>query len=293
MGRAILEILLAVLLAAAATLALVWGLENKALKQDLNKAIAALKAYKAKVEELETELATKEAEHAKAPDTAHAGGKAHWGYEGEMGPAKWGDAYPLCGTGKAQSPIDIRGPFEKGTAAIKLDYKPSPLKILNNGHTVQVNVDPGSKLTTSDGTFQLLQFHFHKSSEELIDGKPSAMVAHFVHKSDDGKLAVVGVLINEGAENPLIKQLWSHAPTKEGPEVAVAGASIDPKGLMPAKLNYYAYDGSLTTPPCTEGVRFYILKEKMTVSKEQLAAFPFKANARPVQPLNGRKITLF
>lgn len=224
--------------------------------------------------------------------SAHAADKAapHWGYEGEAGPAAWGKEFPTCGLGKAQSPIDIKGPFEKATQSIKPDYKEGALKVVNNGHTIQVNVDPGSKLQIDKDSYDLLQFHFHRPSEEKVDGKPSAMVAHFVHKSAAGKLAVVGVLLNEGAENATLNNVWAAAPKKEGPEVVAKGTKINPGSLLPKTLNYYSFEGSLTTPPCSEGVTFYILKTPSTMAKAQIDAFPFKSNARPVQPLNGRKI---
>ena len=214
----------------------------------------------------------------------------HWGYEGEAGPAAWGKEFPTCGLGKAQSPIDIKGPFEKATQTIKPDYKEGALKIVNNGHTIQVNVEPGSKLQIDKESYDLLQFHFHRPSEEKINGKPMAMVAHFVHKSAAGKLAVIGVLLNEGKENPTLKAVWAAAPKAEGAEVTVAGAKMDPAALLPKSLNYYSFEGSLTTPPCSEGVTFYILKSPVPMAKAQIDAFPFKMNARPVQPLNGRKI---
>ena len=224
--------------------------------------------------------------------SAYAADKAapHWGYEGEAGPAAWGKEFPTCGLGKAQSPIDIKGPFGKATQSIKPDYKEGALKIVNNGHTIQVNVDPGSKLQIDNDSYDLLQFHFHRPSEEKINGKPSAMVAHFVHKSAAGKLAVVGVLLNEGKENATLKTVWAEAPKAEGPEVVVKGAKINPGALLPKSLNYYSFEGSLTTPPCSEGVTFYILKSPATMAKAQVDAFPFKLNARPVQPLNGRKV---
>jgi carbonic anhydrase len=170
-------------------------------------------------------------------------------------------------------------------------YKEGPLKILNNGHTIQVNVEPGSTLKINKDVYNLLQFHFHRPSEEQIDGKPMAMVAHFVHKSAEGKLAVLGVLLNEGKDNDAIKTIWDKAPKAEGPEVVVDGVKFNPAVLVPAALTHYSYEGSLTTPPCTEGVNFYILKTAMDIGKKQVADFPFKKNARPVQPLNGRKIS--
>ncbi len=221
---------------------------------------------------------------------AEKGAPHHWGYEGEMNPANWGKEFPACGIGKSQSPVDIKGPFTKATQAIKPDYHDGALKVVNNGHTIQVNVEPGSKLTVGKDSFDLVQFHFHRPSEEKVNGKPMAMVAHFVHRNQAGKLVVLGVLLTEGAENATLKTIWANAPKSEGPEVVVPNAKLNPATLVPAKLGYYSYEGSLTTPPCTEGVTFYILQSPTAMSKEQINAFPFKANARPVQPLNGRKI---
>lgn len=227
--------------------------------------------------------------HAKKDgDKGHA---VHWGYDGDEGPEHWGANFPICAKGKKQSPLNIVGPFEKGKDTIAVAYKEGPLKILNNGHTIQVNVEPGSKLTVNKDEFELLQFHFHRPSEEQIDGKNSAMVAHFVHKSAAGKLAVIGVLLNEGKDNAAIKTLWANLPPKEGEEHMPAKVKFNPSALIPASMSYYGYEGSLTTPPCTEGVNFYILKTGVDVSKAQVAKFPFKMNARPVQNLNGRKIT--
>jgi carbonic anhydrase len=214
----------------------------------------------------------------------------HWGYEGEMNPSHWGKEFPTCGTGKSQSPIDIKGPFAKATQAIKTGYKEGVLKVVNNGHTIQVNVDPGSKLMIGKDSFDLLQFHFHRPSEEKVNGKPMAMVVHFVHKNQAGKLAVLGVLLTEGAENATLKTIWANAPASEGPEVVVPNVKLNPAALIPKSLGYYSFEGSLTTPPCTEGVAFYILKTPAALSKDQVQAFPFKVNARPVQPLNGREI---
>jgi len=152
-------------------------------------------------------------------------------------------------------------------------------------------VEPGSTLKINKEVYDLLQFHFHRPSEEQIDGKPMAMVAHFVHKNAEGKLAVVGVLLNEGKDSEAIKTLWENAPKSEGPEVVVEGVKFNPSSLIPAALTHYHYEGSLTTPPCTEGVQFYILKTTVDISKKQVNEFPFKRNARPVQPANGRVIT--
>jgi len=227
----------------------------------------------------------KEAKH--GGDDKHA---VHWGYEGTMGPERWGDEFPTCAKGKSQSPLNIKGPFEKALFAITPDYKTGPLKIINNGHTIQVNVPPGSKLRIDSMPFELVQFHFHRPSEEQINGKPSAMVVHFVHKNETGRLAVLGVLLKEGNENPGIKTLWRYAPPKEGPEVSPEDVSFNPANLLPREFEFYSYEGSLTTPPCSEGVRFFILKSQVNVSREQVEQFPFKKNARPIQPQNGRAI---
>ncbi len=228
---------------------------------------------------------------AEKEDKAHKKGHAvHWDYAGDMGPENWGDEFPVCGKGTKQAPLNITGPFEKSKDVLVVNYKEGPLKILNNGHTIQVNVEPGSTLKINKDVYNLLQFHFHRPSEEQIDGKPMAMVAHFVHKNAEGKLAVLGVLLNDGKDNAAIQTLWNNAPKAEGPEVVVDKVKFDPSSLVPAALTHYNYEGSLTTPPCTEGVNFYILKTPVDISKKQVMEFPFKRNARPVQPLNGRKI---
>jgi len=227
-------------------------------------------------------------DHAKKDDKAH---DVHWGYEGDNGPEHWGDNFPVCGKGKKQSPLNIVGPFEKSKETLTVDYKEGPLKMLNNGHTIQVNVEPGSTLTIGKETFDLLQFHFHRPSEEQVEGKNSAMVAHFVHKSKEGKLAVIGVLLNEGKDSAAIKTLWANLPPKELEEYLPAKVMFNPASMLPKELGFYNYEGSLTTPPCTEGVQFYILKTPMELSKQQVGKFPFKLNARPVQSLNGRKIS--
>ena len=215
---------------------------------------------------------------------------AHWEYEGAMGPENWGKEFPTCGKGKSQAPLNIKGPFEKVRFSVAPDYKQGQLKIVNNGHTIQVNVPNGSKIRIDGKTFDLLQFHFHRPSEEHIDGKPSAMVIHFVHKSPEGELAVLAVMLREGNENPGIKTLWTHAPKAAGPEVIPDGVMFNPANLLPKEMDFFHYDGSLTTPPCTEKVKFFILKTQVNISKEQVTDFPFKMNARPIQSANGRPI---
>ncbi len=218
---------------------------------------------------------------------AHA---PHWDYEGAMGPDNWGKEFPTCAKGQSQAPLNIKGPFAKALYKLAPDYKPGPLTIVNNGHTIQVTVPPGSKLRVDSKPYDLVQFHFHRPSEEQLDGKPMDMVIHFVHKNDAGELVVLGVLIKAGNENPGIKTLWTHAPAKEGPPVSPSGVVFNPANLLPRELDYYSYEGSLTTPPCTEKVRFFILKSTVNMSPAQISDFPFKMNARPVQPLNKRVI---
>jgi carbonic anhydrase len=224
---------------------------------------------------------------------AHGAGEkhaAHWDYEGAMGPENWGKEFPTCGKGKSQAPLNIKGPFEKVRFSVAPDYKQGQLKIVNNGHTIQVNVPVGSKIRIDGRAYDLLQFHFHRPSEEHIDGKPSVMVVHFVHKNLEGELAVLAVMLREGNENPGIKTLWTHAPAKEGPEVVPDGVMFNPANLLPREMDFFHYDGSLTTPPCTEKVKFFILKSQVNISKEQVSDFPFKMNARPIQAPNGRPI---
>ncbi len=286
MIRIIVDGVVVTLLAVVLTLSVVTWMKAGSLEAQLATVQKGLRETNKKIAESE--------DHAKTADAGASHGALdapHWGYEGEMNPANWGSAFPVCGTGQAQSPVDIRGPFEKSDQSIRLDYKPTPLKVLNNGHTIQATVGAGSTMTVNGTAFELLQFHFHRPSEEHVNGKPSAMVAHFVHRSAAGKLAVVGVLLKEGKDNPVVRSIWANAPQKEGPEVAVPGAEINPASMLPARLDYYSFEGSLTTPPCTEGVTFYILKSASDISLAQIDAFPFKANARPIQPLNGRRIT--
>ena len=220
--------------------------------------------------------------------SAHAG--PAWSYEGESGPEHWGKEFPSCAKGKTQAPLNITGPMAKSRYQLAPDYKVGDLTVLNNGHTLQVIGTPGSKLRVDSKPYDLVQFHFHRPSEEQFDGKPFPMNIHFVHKNDAGEIVVIGVMVKEGNENPGIRTLWTHAPGKEGPAVSPEGVKFNPGNLLPRERDYYTYQGSLTTPPCTEPIRFFILKTPINMSREQIAQFPFKHNARPVQPLNGRVI---
>lgn len=224
-----------------------------------------------------------------------ADGAAHWGYEGKVGPSNWGaleKEFAACKVGQMQAPIDIPSKAATpATAPITTKYKASAGEIINNGHTIQVALADGGSAVLGGVDYKILQFHFHTPAEEKIDGKGFPFNAHLVHKSADGKLAVIGILFNEGSENKSIKDIFANLPAKEG-KVALK-TNFDAASMLPSSLAYYNYAGSLTTPPCSEGVSFYILKTPVELSKDQLNAFKkiFKMNARPIQPLNGRKIT--
>jgi carbonic anhydrase len=220
---------------------------------------------------------------------------AHWSYAGDHGPSHWGDLepdYATCSAGKRQSPIDVKGAKKDASLEpIQFDYKPVPLKLINNCHTIQINYHSGSSVTVAGKTYPLIQFHFHKPSEEEIAGAKYDMVIHLVHKLRD-QLLVVGVLVKSGSENPMTKTLWANLPVTEGKESEVAGVTINAADLLPADRNYYAFDGSLTTPPCSEGVQWYVMKTPIHLSVAQIAAFArvYPMNARPIQLGNGREI---
>lgn len=226
---------------------------------------------------------------------ASESGHAHWGYEGEHGPDHWGmmsKDYAACSEGKQQSPINITATESADLADIVFNYKTSELHVLNNGHTVQVNYDSGSSITIDGVQYNLIQFHFHTPSEHTINGKSFGNELHLVHKNDKGELAVVGVLIEEGKENPAFKAIWSNLPKKanEKKDVKVA---IDAAQLLPETKSFYRYMGSLTTPPCSESVNWNVLKTPIQMSKKQIEAIQkiMHKNNRPVQPMHDRKVT--
>jgi len=228
-----------------------------------------------------------------ASETAHP----HWSYAGATGPSHWSELeadYQSCALGKNQSPIDIRdeAAHRAHLPDVEFNYLPSALRIIDNGHTVQVNYAPGSFITVGGERYDLVQFHFHHPSEEKINGHASAMVAHLVHKNAAGKLAVVAVLLKSGDANAMLATLWSHLPEAKEKEVAPTGVNINVADMLPARHAYYAFTGSLTTPPCSEDVRWLVLREPTAVSASQIARFAkrYPMNARPTQPINGREI---
>ncbi len=221
---------------------------------------------------------------------------AHWSYQDEHGPAHWAELdthFTECKLGHAQSPIDIRKAARKSDLPdLVFQYNDAPLRVVNNGHTVQVNEDGGGTLTIGDHAYKLAQFHFHTPSEERINGKPYDMVAHMVHKDDAGKLAVVAVLFKRGRETAALNAVFDNMPIAAGPEHAVAGMNFNVASLLPVQQGYYHFMGSLTTPPCSEGVSWYVLKTPVEVSAAQLKRLHmlYNHNNRPVQPLNAREV---
>jgi carbonic anhydrase len=228
---------------------------------------------------------------------AHAGQSllsTHWDYDGAGGPDAWGrlrPEYSTCATGQRQSPIDIRGGIAVDLEPIKFDYRSSGFSVIDNGHTVQVNVEPGNSITITGRRYELVQFHFHRPSEERIDGRQYDMVVHLVHKDVDGRLAVVAVLLDRGSAQAIVQSVWNNLPLEKGDEVH-AGTRIDLAQLLPEDRRYYTYMGSLTTPPCSEGVLWMVLKQPVPISAEQLAIFArlYPMNARPIQQADGRLI---
>lgn len=226
-----------------------------------------------------------------APDFSHV----HWGYAGLGNPENWGKIkpnYATCGTGSRQSPIDIRGGIKVDLEPIRFDYRNTEFRIVDNGHTVQVEVGEGNSITVMGRTWPLVQFHFHRPSEERINGKAYDMVAHLVHKDYDNSIAVIAVLMEKGMEHPIIQTLWNYMPLEVGMESAPPNVTIDLSKLLPEKREYYTYMGSLTTPPCTENVLWMVFKNPVQVSQEQIGIFArlYPNNARPVQPVNDRLI---
>jgi carbonic anhydrase len=248
----------------------------------------------------ERALALAEGEHLEKAE-AHAGeahgGEVHWAYEGENGPQNWAKLKPefsLCGIGKRQSPIAIQsdstlqGPAEP----LVFNYTPSRGSVVNNGHTVQVDVEGENSITVRSSSYRLLQFHFHTPSEEMINSKRYSMVAHLVHKNEAGQLAVVAVLMELGEPNAFLDKVWTYMPLDSNDRVRMPDGLLDMNELLPRDQRYYQFMGSLTTPPCSEGVLWMVLKQPVKISQAQYRLFrqQFPLNARPVQPVNGRAV---
>jgi carbonic anhydrase len=226
---------------------------------------------------------------------ASAATGAAWSYAGDTGPANWGSLsvdYELCGVGLRQSPVDLSLVSEEKLPKIEYEYNEVPLSIENNGHTIEVHYHAEGKIKIDESEYGLLQFHFHSPSEHTEGNTAAVMEAHFVHINSDSQLAVVGVLIDEGAANSVFEAIISNAPTSKG-IVDVEGVNVSAFDLLPPQpAKYMTYSGSLTTPPCSESVRWMVLNERIEVSRDQIDRFLniIGENARPVQFLNDRVI---
>lgn len=229
---------------------------------------------------------------------------AHWGYEGEGGPEYWprlSPAYAACGQGGNQSPVDIVRNASGSAGAWRIDYRSTSLKIahhehvtniVDNGHTIQVTVDEGSRLTTDRGTYTLKQFHFHTPSEHAIDGSRFPMEVHFVHQDAEGRFAVVAALYQLGPENENLAKIIPHLPKVKGGAANLADVRLELAFHLPATNASYSYMGSLTTPPCSENVEWLVFRDPISASAAQLETFArvLGPTSRPLQPLNGRSI---
>jgi len=257
---------------------------------------AARVAAAAKAKKAADAKRKKEAAAAAAVAVAAAAPKIsnHWDYEGEFGPENWGKINPAwsqCGAGKRQSPIDIRDGMKVSLDEIDFNYRFSDYSEVDNGKTVQVNLARGNFMTIGNQSYELVQFHFHRPSEEKINGKGTEMVIHLEHRGPGGKLAIVAVLLERGRANDAIQTVWNNIPLEKNQQVA-SGEPLDPMELLPERREYYTYMGSQTTPPCTENVLWIVMKQPMTASPAQMALFSrlYPLNARPVQESEGRMV---
>ena len=234
----------------------------------------------------------------------HKADRAHWGYEADNGPSRWGELnrdWVLCAMGKHQSPIDFRGARLKKFDKMKLEIPAANLTIihqthvfdvLDNGHTIQINFDKGETFTIGNVRYELRQYHFHSPSEHTVNGRHYPMEMHLVHISKDKKLAVIGVFIEEGQHNNAFDTIWSNLPLETGQEVHLENVQVDIDDMLPENKATYRYTGSLTTPPCSEDVRWFVYVEPIQLSRDQIKAFQkkFRGNNRPTQPLNDRTL---
>ncbi len=227
--------------------------------------------------------------------TAHAAGDPAWSYTGPTGPSQWGALGPghaLCASGRNQSPVDLTATLEAELPALETSYSAVGRELVNNGHTLKLAYPEGNALRVDGATFALKQVHFHAPSEHTVDGRRYAMEAHLVHANAAGELTVVAVLFERGEAHDALRGVWAQMPSQAG-ERATLASGLDAEALLPAKRGYYRLNGSLTTPPCSEGVRWMVMKQPVTASDGQLQAFSDlmgHANNRPLQPLNARRV---
>jgi carbonic anhydrase len=222
---------------------------------------------------------------------------APWEYQGKRGELNWGKldpAYRACAQGHQQSPIDIRGAhMNKSLQPIEFHYIAGPVTLANDGHTIVAHVDPGSYIVAGGVRYELIEFHFHHPGETPVKGKLTEMEVDLLHKSADGQLAMIAVRLRENldAPNAVLAMLWPHLPKTAGASQKVT-EMVSPAGLLPADRGYWTYTGSLTTPPCTEGVRWFVFEQELSLSRDQLRAFTglFRMNTRAVQETHGRRV---
>lgn len=230
-----------------------------------------------------------------SPVTAANNQTVDWEYKGEKGFEHWAELSPefqACQQGTEQSPIDLQQATQTDPTTLKFNYSSSPLKVVHNGHTIQVNCAPENTLVLDGKTFNLLQFHFHHPSEHWLTGQPFPMELHLVHRSETGELAVLGIFLQQGQANSALQPIWEAMPTQAGPEKVVPGVRVDLAKLLPSDRKFERYRGSLTTPPCSEGVTWLVMEQPLEVSAAQIQQFTqvIGLNARPVQALNRRSL---
>jgi carbonic anhydrase len=227
-------------------------------------------------------------------NAAYADEEVHWSYSGDEGPAHWGKlsaAFGQCGDGKNQSPINLTKALDVELEEVIFSYQDTSLNMHHNGHTIAVDYPTGSHLRVGENRYDFGHVHFHAPSEHQIEGQSYPLEAHFVHKDAQGNYAVVGVMFAEGEVNPLLEKIGHHLPSEKGQKNAPEAVTINVAGLLPEDKDYYRYNGSLTTPPCSEGLRWIVLKQPLTASAEQIKQFKAAMhhdNNRPLQPINAR-----
>lgn len=230
----------------------------------------------------------------KTQEVSHKNEK-HWGYSGEQGPDKWAELdkkYAMCVDGKNQSPINIVDSVDAKLENLNLSTNDGVAdKFINNGHTVQVNFKDGSSFTMNGKVYNLLQFHLHTPSENHIKGKEYPAEIHLVHKSKDGELAVIALMVEEDKRNEIFKDFIKDLPSKTGDNNTVE-EEIYGYDIVPRNTDYFYFNGSLTTPPCTEGVRWFVIKEPIKMSKKQIESFQkvMGKNNRPIQEVFSRQV---
>lgn len=253
-------------------------------------------------------LATQGASVTAKPAARPAAGKAakpparpaaRWSYVGDTGPDRWAELAPenkLCKTGTRQSPIDIRDGMGVDLEPIAFDYKPGAFSVLDNGHTIAVQMAAGTAngLTVMGRRYELTGLHFHRPGEDRVAGRQFDMVAHLMHRDAQGRQAIVAVQLERGADDapqPVLQRIWANLPLERGDNLPAQG-QIDLTQLLPVERGYYTYMGSLTTPPCTEGVLWMVMQRPVRLTAQQIEVFArlYPMNARPLQAVSGRLI---